>query len=402
MITTELLKFTIKNAFKKTRYKFTNLPKISYNKKYGVYIHIPFCKTKCKFCPFYKEIYSPQIKKEYLEALKSEILTKDISGKPIWIYIGGGTPNLLNIEELNEIISCLKQKISLPSTGIELLPELVNTDYLVSLKQIGFTKINLGVESLELNVLKSTNRKFVKEEKIEDIIKLALDLGLWVNVDMMVGLPHQTEESFLKDIQKISQIKPSQVTIYPYMVFKNTQATPSMDPKTQHSLIEEAFLVLKDSGYIRKSIWTFSLNSDDIYDSSSDELVCDYIGFGAGAFSTSSKWKIVNPELKAYLKNHKTKNNLVFLSEKTKLTDTSRYFAKMIYDLNCYYDKNLSFFNFIVFLLKLRNYSNKTKLTQKGIYFSHEITRTVVESLPLPIQNKNIVENYKDYMEYIN
>jgi oxygen-independent coproporphyrinogen-3 oxidase len=393
MITERSKKMMVK-SFEKTIYRLEEAPVPAFKENYGIYIHVPFCETKCAFCPFYKEFYSEDQKKLYLEALIHEIEQKDISGEPFWIYFGGGTPNTLQIEELSRIIDTLKGKITLPDIGIEILPKLASQTYFKELKNLGFTKISLGIESLKEAVLQKNNREHTQPDRIFELIRYARDLGFWINVDMMVGLPNQSPEAFLEDIQMVSEFGPSQITTYPYMIIRNVKAKASLPNREQFELIEQAGKLLASNDYQRQGIWIFA-KGNNVYDSSRDELITDYAGFGPGAFSTYGNWKVVNPKLETYLNNHENKTHLSFVAPKSKGTDHWREFARMLYDVKCAPDKEKFpfYLNTYIRTLELFGFARKGDLTEKGIFFAHEITKTVVESLPFPLQNDCVVED---------
>lgn len=387
----------MKKNFEKTVYMYTKVPEYKLKGEFGIYVHIPFCLTKCNFCPFYKEIYSEKLKNQYIEALISEIKQSQITDKANWVYFGGGTPNSLSIHDIKVIVDSLNSKIKMTNMGIELLPILVTNEYLESLKDLGFTKISMGIESLSSKVISYSGRKQSQSVDIEKSIQFAKKIGLWVSVDLMAGLPNQDEESFLDDIYQIANIKPNQITIYPYMVIGNVKGNPGINQNRQFELIEEAREILIENGYQRKNIWIFALG-DEIYDSSRDELIEDYVGFGPAAFSTYGSWKIVNPELGIYIDNYKNNNRMALVAEKTKASDDWRRFARMIYDMNCEKTHLLPWYiNLYIQILTISGYARNGKLTQKGIMFAHELTKTVVESLPYPLQNTHKIINYNEY-----
>jgi len=396
-------KHRIRKSFEKTYYTFTEIPKPSFNGDFGIYIHVPFCFFKCSFCPFYKVIYSDKLKDKYLECIRKEIDETSLIGQAKWVYFGGGTPNTLTVDELYSILESLENKINLGSVGIELLPTPLTNEYLQRLKAVGFTKLSLGVESFSDKVLHKTGRRKAKNMNLKEIIQYGRSsLNFWVNVDMMVGLPNQNPDIFREDIKKTGEINPDQITIYPYLILRGLNTIGSLSPTKQFLLIEEAASILKDIGYDRKSVWTFALG-DDLYDSSRDELIEDYAGFGPAAFSTYSKWKVVNPEILAYFKNFTNGTKMGFVAPKSKISDEWRKFAHMLYDLKCHDSKDLPFYiKAYILLLKLTGYTKNGKLTEKGKMLAHEITKTVVESLPFPIQNPNCIRNYDEYLSYIN
>jgi oxygen-independent coproporphyrinogen-3 oxidase len=315
------------------------------------------------------------------------------------MYIGGGTPNTLSLKDLSDIITKVKEKVETQSLGIELLPSILTNEYLKGLVEIGFNKISLGIESMAKEVISNTQRLIAEDNKIIKLISESKKLKLFVNIDLMVGLANQTAESFLNDVKNLSIEKPSQITIYPYMMIGSNSNSSKMKESEQFQLIEKAWTILKAIGYKRSGIWTFTIE-DDIYDSSRDELIEDYIGFGPAAFSTYDNYKVVNPELSVYLKNHNENKHYALISIKDKNTDIWRHFSRMLYDLEINNNIKLPFYmKTYLLILRICGFIKKNKLTNKGIMLSHNLTKTVVENLPYPLQNKHIIENNRDYLK---
>lgn len=355
----------------------------------------------CSFCPFYKEKFDEARRDEYLRAVREEIRQTKMDGTCSWLYIGGGTPNVLSVPELQSILSAFPKDLPPGSLGIELLPSLASPDYLSALAETGFTKISIGIESLQEETLRESGRAPVPHRHVAELLDCARKHGLWSNVDMMVGLAKQSRESFLADTKEVATLLPSQVTIYPYMVLRNSPGESSMSSHEQFAIIEEAGSILRGKGYERKGVWTWG-RGDDIYDSSRDELVTDYAGFGPTAFSTYGNWKVVNPEMDVYLDRYSGKRTeaMGFVGVKTKATDDWRKFARMVYDLRCSRIETVPrYINLYIAFLRFLGYGRNGTLTQKGVMFAHEITKTVVESLPFPIQNPAVVVNYADYLD---
>lgn len=184
------------------------------------------------------------------------------------------------------------------------------------------------------------------------------------------------------------------------MTIRGIKSQPSMTSRKQFELIEEAGRILVDHGYDRKGIWTFAF-TDDVYGSSRDELTEDYAGFGPAAFSTYGSWKVVNPELDVYVRNMDESRRLAFVAPKSKATDDWRKFARMIYDLRLERSADLPFgIKLFIGILRLSGYGRRGRLTPKGVVFSHELSKTVVESLPFPVQNPACVENCDEYISF--
>lgn len=390
----------MQKSFERTRYRFMKIPKLVFEGRFGIYIHVPFCISKCSFCPFYKELLSEKLKRQYLDAIFKEIDGTDMRGTAKWVYFGGGTPNTLTIKDIRDLVERIRSKVQINSMGIELLPALLSDEYLKELKIIGFTKISIGVESFSGEVMNKTGRKTSTYDHVRELIEFAKSLRLWVNVDMMVGLPNQDANIFRQDIKTISTILPDQVTIYPLMTIRGLKTVLSSPPKEQFELVEEANKTLSSYGYCRKSVWTFA-RGDDVYDSARDELIEDYAGFGPTAFSTCGNWKIVNPKLDVYVTSIANGKRMGFVTPKTKASDEWRKFARMVYDLKIHSTCNLpSYIKIFIWTLKLAGCIKQGSLNGKGRIFAHEITKTVVESLPFPVQNPDCVENYGEYNSY--
>lgn len=384
-------------SFEKTVYEYRPVPDMQLAEKYGIYINVPFCYSICEFCPFYKEIFRKQSTKNYVKLLVKEIQQSNISGKPQWIYIGGGTPNTLTNQELEQIVGALRKKIEINNLGIELLPTVLTKSYLDGLKKTGFSKISIGIESFSEAVNQHASRKAAQAKEMKTLIGYAKSLGFFVNTDMMIGLLGQSPETFLSDIKQLTEILPAQVTIYPYMVVKGLEKKPSMPEDQQFQWIEKAGRELRAAGYERRGPWIWS-RGDDLYDSSKDELVDDYVGFGAGSFSTFGQWKVVNPVFPVYAKNLERGTPKALIAPKTSATDQWRLFARMISDLELKSSRELSFgINLYITILQVFGYGRQRKLTEKGILFAHHITKTVVESLPFPLQNPSRIANYEEY-----
>ncbi|MHA1112383.1 MAG: radical SAM protein [Promethearchaeota archaeon] len=391
----------MRKNFAKIRYTFKEIPRVSIKQPYGIYVNVPFCHQLCDFCPFYKELYSKSIVDRYIAAIKKEISKSSIYGTPNWIYYGGGTPNTLTIEQLEQIVDALKSKITIKNMGIEALPSLLTKEYIQDLKRIGFSKLSIGIETLQPEVLKSVHRTQKHYDNIPELLKFAQELGLFTNVDMLIGLTDQSAEGFLKDIKTLCEIQPSQVTIYPYMAIRGLVSNSEMQDEVMFEVIEESWKILKLNGYDRRGPWTFTKHVD-LYDSSRDELVEDYVGFGPAAFSGYGGYRMVNPPVGLYLNNwnpNETQiNPLALISINDPESIEWRKLARMIGDLEL--DPKFNFsrtVKIVIIMLRFGGFIRKNKLTDKGLLLSHHLMKNVVENLPFPLQNPNVITNYTEY-----
>ena len=141
----------------------------------SAYIHIPFCKSKCKYCSFVSFVNQEQIQ-SYVEALLKEI-DKYYRGESLkTLYFGGGTPSLLNAEELKKIIDKFQINHNCEVT-LEMNPDDANEDYLKSLNSIGINRLSIGAQTFDNEVLKFIGRRHNFEQKNKNAVKYPFQRG---------------------------------------------------------------------------------------------------------------------------------------------------------------------------------------------------------------------------------
>ena len=388
------------NSFSKIKFTFTdiNWDEIETN-HIGIYIHVPFCEQLCAFCPFHKVIYRKELKDLYLKAIEKEIHQRKVTGEVEWVYIGGGTPNLLSPAEIGRILGALRKHVDLANIGMEGNPLQFTPDYLNKIRKLGIEKLSTGVESLKPVTLQHVNRAKASEAHIQSLVDQANKLGFTLNVDLMVGLPKQTREDFLYDVDRVGSFNPQQITTYPFMEIPGVRVSPELDSRSMFDLIEQAGDILEGYGYFRENVWVFS-KTKKIYDSARDELVIDYLGFGAAAFSKVGERQVVNPPLAAYLDMLQNGKALAFQTTVDTNSEYWRKFAHELYNLNI--DPSViqempRSIKFVLALLRLSGNVDGNQVTKKGRFFVHDLTKTVVESLPFPVNNPLAVSNYAEY-----
>jgi oxygen-independent coproporphyrinogen-3 oxidase len=394
----------MKKKFSKMTYRFTELPEVDFPDAFGVYVNIPLCVQRCSFCAFYSEPFRRHSEPEYTAAVIREIELSKIAGNAAWVYFGGGTPNCLSLPSLQKIVGCLKKHITAAYYGIELLPSLLSTEYLDGLQRIGFSKISMGIESFSVDSLKKTGRKQEPASSIRALVRHAQAIGLWTSLDFMIGLPGQTEVSLAEDVLEIERIAPDQIALYPIVNVKGKRVpfTPSFSCADQFEHIERIGERLARAGYQRKTSWILSRRHDHaVYDSSGNELVIDYVGFGAGAFSSYGNARMMNPEIAAYVKAVGENKRKGFLSTRSGSSTAMRSLSEVIYTLRIDPAIRLPFyFRMFAAMLELCGYSRNGCFTKKGRFLSHETSKTAMESLPFPLQYPACVKNLEKYQEY--
>ncbi|MBQ8497586.1 MAG: radical SAM protein [Clostridia bacterium] len=249
----------------------------------GLYVHIPFCKSICKFCPYCKEIYTKEKCDTYIDALLNEI---QIVGSRLKykkrvtsLYFGGGTPALA-ADRLGEIISVLKRYfIITEGIGAELHPENVTVSTLQTLKDAGITKISIGIQSFQPKYQKILGRKTVDTEKIAQVLEqIPFET---VSMDFIFALPQQTFADLKNDIDIAFSHGANHIAVYPFIDFTFTESrVPAMAKKEKRSLLDSITEYCSKKGYHRDSIWTFSNTKGAKYSSMTRD---HFLGFGCSA-----------------------------------------------------------------------------------------------------------------------
>ena len=290
-------KFTFK-AYKEGMINVNNM-----GNEIVIYIHIPFCKSLCPYCPYNKIVYKAKKAGAYKDAVLKELKLFKNKRQDIQIssiYFGGGTPTLL-IDEIVEIVDYIRENYSIigDDIGIEIHPQEVSRELLIKLKKLGVNMISLGVQTFREDILEFLGRGYGVRE-IEEALSLIKDYDFkCVDIDIMTNLPGQTMGDIKNDLKKVYSYDIDQLSIYPLILFpmmkmdkiiraKNLSRFNEFQERKILSLIDE---ISQDFAYERSSIWTYSKDRQNRYTSVTRE---SFIGFGAGASSHFGNYFYLN------------------------------------------------------------------------------------------------------------
>lgn len=249
----------------------------------GLYVHIPFCKSICNFCPYCKVRYLEEVYDRYIDALIQEIHlvgSQHIGKKKATsLYFGGGTPALA-ADRLKEIISAIREHYVLTEgIGIELHPDNVVPSVLRILKEAGVTKISIGIQSFQKKFQTVLGRETVDISTLKEVLsQVSFET---VSMDFIFALPMQTFDDLKADIDAAFQNGANHVAIYPFIDFTFTSSTVTTMPKKEkQALLDAVTRYCMDKGYHRSSIWTFSKDKQATYSSMTRD---NFLGFGCSA-----------------------------------------------------------------------------------------------------------------------
>ncbi len=260
----------------------------------GLYLHIPFCRQICPYCPYNKELYHSEVAAEYVDALRGEIdLYSSLVGrKPVTsFYIGGGTPTAMLHSGLPEILDQVFSAFNMQcEIHLESHPNDLSAENLDSIASLGVEHLSIGVEALQDRHLRMLGRPYTARQAKEAVGR-ATEAGFkCVNADMIFALPGQTAREVEQTGRELVELGVDQVAAYPLFTFPYTQMGRQADGESHGNsgvlrrrrmlgILEEIFYA---EGYERTSVWAFTRPEVPRYCSVTVPL---YLGLGASAGS---------------------------------------------------------------------------------------------------------------------
>lgn len=272
----------------------------------GVYHHIPFCRKRCHFCYFrvYTDKNADEIK-HYLDCTirEMEMLAERplLAGrKPHFIYFGGGTPSYLSAKQLVELTDRMKAILpweAAEEVAFECEPGTLNPGKLSAIKDIGVTRVSLGIENFDDRILEINGRAHRTKEVFRAYERARAEKFDQINIDLIAGMLEETEENWQKNIEKTLELRPDSITIYqmeiPYntTIYKEMKTSgalvaPVADWETKRRWVKEAFEALEAAGYTISSGYTAVLDPERTKFIYRDALWggADLLGLGVASF----------------------------------------------------------------------------------------------------------------------
>ena len=283
----------------------------------GIYIHIPFCKSRCIYCGFYSTT-SLERRRAYVDALVRELeKRKDY----LWderidtIDFGGGTPSLLPPEEVERILSSLFYIYNVREDAeitLEANPDDVSFSLLEAWRHMGVNRLSMGVQTFDNQRLQFLHRRHTAEQAIR-AVQMAQQAGFTnISIDLMFGFPNQTLEEWGSDVQKALSLQVQHLSAYSLMYEDGTHLHRMLQRGDIHELDEETSLqmyghlidALTAAGYQHYELSNFALPQMQSRHNSSYWHGIPYLGVGAGAHSYDGHTRCYHPDsLNDYLSN---------------------------------------------------------------------------------------------------
>lgn len=254
----------------------------------GLYVHVPFCRRICDFCPYCKELYRPQAAEAYAEALIGEIEMvgqRDAGRVPgqrravSSVYVGGGSPALL-AGRMGEVMRALGRFYEVrDGVGLELHPSDVRPEVLAQLREAGVTRVSIGVQSFSPRLASLLGRPAPDPRRLEAALR---EVPVpTVSMDLIFALPGQSVQDVIEDMELAMAHGAHHVAVYPFIDFSFTASrVPAAQHRRKREMMDAIAAYCARHGYERDSIWTFARPGGHRYSSMTRDC---YLGFGCSA-----------------------------------------------------------------------------------------------------------------------
>ena len=349
----------------------------------GLYVHIPFCVKKCAYCDFYSQTdYS--VSDIYLQALLTEAktLSQKHQGRLVdTVYIGGGTPSSLSVAQLNLLLKALHETFTIAEDAeftLEANPATLDEAKLSVLKDCGVNRLSIGLQSASNQELCTLSRVHSYED-FEKTYYLARRYIDNISLDLMFGLPDQTEESFQKTLERAVAFQPNHISMYalkieegtPFHRIEETLSLPSEDEVANMYL--NACVVLEKAGFQQYEISNFARQGCSSRHNLRYWKREEYIGLGPAAHSYVDGRRYANAkDLRAYIRSL-SEGKLPPVSENVSLSRQEEVEEEIMLSLRTTDGLDLTYLEDVLgyamkktVALKIQEYVKHGFLTQKG------------------------------------
>lgn len=285
-------------------------------KDLGLYLHVPFCMKKCKYCDFLSWAGSEEEQETYVQGLLKEIESYREFAKGYkvsTVFLGGGTPSILSGEQIERILGAVSDVFMMDKHAeitLETNPGTVTEEKLRSYKKAGINRLSIGLQSVKNENLKLLGRIHTYEEFLQSY-ELARQEGFKnISVDLISSLPGQTLESWKEELQEIVRLNPEHVSVYQLIL---EEGTPFYETYADHpellpdeEVSREIYLstgrILSEAGYEQYEISNYAKPGQESRHNLKYWDRADYLGLGLGAASMVRNIRMTNTrDLKTYL-----------------------------------------------------------------------------------------------------
>lgn len=282
----------------------------------GLYIHIPFCESKCIYCDFYSMANNNHLIDNYIDALLVEAVERknELNSETLTtVYLGGGTPSLLSITQLSKLVNGLKKVFDFSAVEeftIEVNPDDVTPEYIQQAKSLGINRVSMGVQSFSDKDLHFINRRHTAKQAT-NAIHIIKEAGIDnISIDLIYGIPGQNIEIWKNNVDTAISLSVQHISAYTLMYEEGTRLSvmrslgkiTEVDDDVVAAMYDYLVAQLKSNGYIHYEISNFALPGLHSRHNSIYWNLTPYLGLGVAAHSFDGTVRRYNPSnLKKYL-----------------------------------------------------------------------------------------------------
>ena len=276
----------------------------------GIYIHIPFCKTRCIYCDFYSTTRS-ELKERYVRALcrELEMRREYLRGEPIeTIYLGGGTPSQLDEGDFLRIFETIRTVYGMEhcqEITLEANPDDLTETYVAMLRRLPFNRISMGIQTFDDATLKLLNRRHNAAQAIEAVDRCRRAGFANISIDLIYGLPGETDERWKQDLQQAVALNMEHISAYHLTYEEGTRLYELLQARRIREVDEESSVrffstlmdTLTDAGYEHYEISNFCRPGMHSRHNTSYWNGIPYLGCGASAHSfdrRTREWNVAS------------------------------------------------------------------------------------------------------------
>lgn len=275
----------------------------------GVYVHIPFCASRCSYCDFFSTLRLDEVGHDYVEALIAEARLRkaELNGKPVkTLYMGGGTPSQLPLPLLARLIDGLKATLDLNAVQeftLEANPDDVTPEWSAAVRALGVNRVSMGVQSFQDAVLRLVGRRHTARQAIDAVASLRHAGIDNISIDLIYGLPGQTLETWAESVRQAVDLRPQHISAYGLTYEPGTRLWQQRECGEVVEASEDQYLdmyrilvgMLQMAGYEHYEISNFALPGYRSRHNSSYWNETPYLGLGAAAHSYDGTMRRSNP-----------------------------------------------------------------------------------------------------------
>jgi len=269
----------------------------------GVYVHVPFCASTCDFCAFYQTQPTADGVGRFLAGVDKEADLVVWSRPVATVFWGGGTPGLLSPDALRRLGDCVRRRTrgAPDEWTVEMAPASVTPARLAALKEVGVTRISMGVQSFQPALLDALGRQHTVEQVYRAYERIRAAAFDSVNIDLMFALPGQDEAAWMADLEAALELAPDHLSTYCLTFEEDTrlwvklsEGRVKLDPDHEARLYERTWERLDASGYAQYEVSNFSRPGHACIHNVNTWRMAEWVGLGPSAASQHAGWRGAN------------------------------------------------------------------------------------------------------------